>query len=141
MGQFPMQSPAMKNGEKILDSLKGKVGKAERNDALGRFADPSLPERFRFYLAQRKLDASLVAEFRFAREARTDVVHGRARAISFGDADRAEKLLRALLRSEVGVQGELPADRHPRIREAIVEWMFDRSGQRHRGTGASGASD
>lgn len=137
-GPIPQAVARSEKWRGILDGLKGKVGKADRSDALTRFSEPTLPERLRFYVEQRKLNAALERDFKFARQARNDVVHGRPRAITFADADNAEKVLRAILRTELGVTSELPADSHPRIREAVIDWIFDRSGQQQRARQASG---
>ena len=86
-----------------------------RASAVEALARPTLAERFRFYAASHRWDTTVVDEFRSLARARNDAFHGDPSSIDESTAYEARKLLERMLKAELGILGDLPSDKWPRV--------------------------
>lgn len=121
-GPLPVTEQRREQHGPLLEDLAARVPPDTLNSIKSRLIEPSIMDRFRFYVERRRLDEGLVGTFRKLRDLRNDVFHGAAVVVDIDHAADARRLLGTLVRTELGVPADLPWERSSRILEARVNY-------------------
>jgi hypothetical protein len=111
-------------GPKLKSLLTGEVDKdviARLQDSLGQ---PSLRERFAFYVEFRVLEHPAVAKFKDLADARNRAFHGEPAGVTPDIASDASKLLVAMLKTELGLSFGLPWEVGPKVLSLTTHWKY-----------------
>jgi hypothetical protein len=113
---------------KLKSRLTGEVDK----DVIGRLqaslGQPSLRERFDFYVESRALEHPAVAKFKDLADARNRAFHGEPAGVTPDIASNTMNLLVAMLKKELGLGFELPWEVGPKVLSLTTHWKYAECG-------------
>lgn len=115
----------------ILGRLQPEATAADVESIKNHVGRPSLAERFAFYVERRELDSCLIPEFKQLIQLRNDAVHGNSYKVGESEASRAKRLLITILRTELGMQGEMAWERMPSILSVKLAFEYGFTGYHH----------
>ena len=102
-----------------------------------RLTEPTITERFRYYAAGHGWEDEIVNVFRALARLRNDALHGNPADVNEEHARQSERVLVRLLKAELGLLGEMPWEKQPRIGSVItVEYSLARSQEEPPGPGS-----
>jgi hypothetical protein len=123
-GPIPPELARQHENDAVVASLKG-FAKAVRDRVSFRLRGASMREQFVYYVDRRLLPDDLVDEFVQLKGLRDSIVHGDHVVIDINTARRAERLLRAMLKAEFGIAGQLPWEPNGAILQVRVEFSLE----------------
>ncbi len=123
-GPIPPELARQHENDAVVASLKG-FAKAVRDRVSFRLRGASMREQFVYYGDRRLLPDDLVDEFVELKGLRDSIVHGDHVVIDINRARRAERLLRAMLKAEFGIAGQLPWEPNGAILQVRVEFSLE----------------
>jgi hypothetical protein len=106
----------------LLQSLSSEFDSETLSMVSQRLVDPTLTERFRFYVVQHGWDESLVEQFRHVVRLRNKAPHGDPVDMGEGQAGQARSLLARLLKSELALPAELPGEQIPHVYSTVLRY-------------------
>ncbi len=111
---IPAEQERAAENHAILERVKA-LGKKVLNRVAQRIRGRSIREEFAFYARQHGLGAVETSRFEKTKRVRDSAVHGDEVDVTLEVAHQAEQLLRAMLKGEFSIQGELPWEKQPRV--------------------------
>ena len=121
-GPLPEVSERSTRYEEVLRILAQSSDPTTSNQLSQRLLQPTLTERFRFYVARHSWNEDVIDTFRRLARLRNDALHGDVAEPTWEDEQAARDLLRNLLKAELGLLGELPTV--PTITRMAVEYRL-----------------
>jgi hypothetical protein len=106
----------------LVDRLSGEFDRDTLALVAQRLVQPTVTERFKFYVIRHGWDESLVDDFRRLAELRNDALHGNPVHVDAEQATQARDLLVKLLKSELGLLGDMPWQTVPEIRSLTLHY-------------------
>lgn len=123
-GPIPQQTERENRFEPVLMQMSEELDKSSLDLLKQRLVEPTLAERFTFYVQRHGWNIALGQKFRRLRQLRNDAIHGNAVSIDPGDARRAEDILFRLLKAELGLIGPMPRDNTPRVSSVVEHYQL-----------------
>jgi hypothetical protein len=111
-------------GPKLKSRLAGEVDKEVIARLQASLGQPSLRERFDFYVESRALEHPAVAKFKDLADARNRAFHGEPAGVTPDIASKTMDLLVAMLKTELGLSFELPWEVGPKVLSLTTHWKY-----------------
>ena len=121
-GPVPEATEREKQFDGLISAMRSQLGAETTALLKQRLVEPSLSERFGFYVARHSLEEDLKVTFSRLARLRNDALHGGPADVGQQDARDAGRLLLRLLKAELGLLGEMSWERTPRIDSLAVEY-------------------